>query len=272
MIYGLAVVVMLGTILVAWYAMKYHWWGPVIDERHPRILFYHMISKWQPGMKFKGLRVSPEAFEQQIRYLAENDWHFILMSELMREDLPPRSVAITFDDGYLDNLTQAMPVLEKYNACATLYLVEDRHDRDWSVAKKAHHDSGELMREPKLTDEDVQTLLASGRWELGCHTRSHCNLSTTSAAEKEDEVASSRQRLAEQFNTEISSFAYPFGIYSQEDVDLVRKAGFSTAVTTIEGIDTFPDLMQLKRVKVSGKDSDHGFRKKLMYGKQGYKV
>lgn len=60
---------------------------------------------------------------------------------------PEKTVAITFDDGYLDNLENAYPILEKYQAKATIYVVVDRHDRDWSTYKKAHHNSGELARE-----------------------------------------------------------------------------------------------------------------------------
>ena len=50
------------------------------------------------------------------------------MSEIEEYDNSEKVVAITFDDGYLDNYTQAYPLLKKYNACATLYLVVDRHD------------------------------------------------------------------------------------------------------------------------------------------------
>jgi len=256
-----------------YYLWKYHFWGPEVSLTHPRILFYHMISEWKPGMKFKGLRVSPGDFEQQIHYLAENDWQFLTMSQLANHPgEKEKQVAITFDDGYLDNLTAALPILQKYNACATLYLVEDRHDRDWSVAKKAHHNSGELMREDKLNDDQVTTLLQSGCFELGGHTRTHCNLASTSSQDKIDEINGSRKRLSELFDCQLSSFAYPFGIYGHEDIDLVAQAGYLTAVTTQEGIDLDPDLYQLQRIKVSGKDSLSVFRRKLRYGKRGYRA
>ena len=63
-----------------------------------------------------------------------------------------------------------------YGAKATLYLVVDRHDRDWSTYKKAHHSGGELMREPKLSDAEVREMIASGVFELGSHTLTHANL------------------------------------------------------------------------------------------------
>lgn len=65
-------------------------------------------------------------------------FHFVTMHELQENwgKHPAKTVAITFDDGYLDNLQNAYPILEKYQAKATIYVVVDRHDRDWSTYKK----------------------------------------------------------------------------------------------------------------------------------------
>ena len=85
---------------------------------------------------------------------------------------------LTFDDGFRDNYLAAHPLLVKYGAKATLFLVVDRFDRDWSTAKKAHHDSGELLREEKLRDAELRKMLDSGLWELGAHTLTHALLRT----------------------------------------------------------------------------------------------
>ena len=107
----------------------------------------------------------------------------------MSGPLPPKTVVLTFDDGYRDNLLQAHPVLARYDAKATLYLVVDRFDRDWSAAKKAHHNTGELMREEKLSDAEIKDLLDSGLWELGAHTLTHANLLNTPEVDKRREIA-----------------------------------------------------------------------------------
>lgn len=259
-------------VLLLAFSHRYAWWRRAVDYRRPRILMYHMVAEPRPGAQFNKLRVTPQRFEEQLRWMREQGWHFAHMSALANpESLPEKSVFLTFDDGYEDNLLQADPLLARYGACATLYLVEDRFDRDWSTYKKAHHDSGELMREAKLSDEQVVAMLASGRWELGGHTRTHANLSQLDPVARREEIAGAREGLARRFSTTLSSFAYPFGIYGPADVEAVRAAGFSTAVTTREGIPRKPsaEALELPRIKVSGRDNLLAFRLRLRGGRRG---
>jgi peptidoglycan/xylan/chitin deacetylase (PgdA/CDA1 family) len=267
----------LGAVLLlagAVFSHRYAWWRAAVDSRHPRILMYHMVSEHRPGARFNKLRVKPERFESQIRWLKQNGWHFALMSELATPAaLPDKTVLLTFDDGFEDNYRNAHPVLQKYGARATLYLVVDRFERDWSTAKKAHHDSGELMHEPKLSDEQVREMLESGCWELGGHTRTHANLARLDEPGKQDEISAGRELLEQQFGIPPSSFAYPFGIYDATDVRLAEQAGFDTAVTTVEGIDD--DIQsrrfELRRVKISGKDNGLAFRLRMRHGRRGWR-
>lgn len=257
-----------------WFSHRYAWWRRPVDWRRPRILMYHMVQEHRPRARFNGLRVTPARFEAQVRWLHEQGFTFFTMSELWArwDDLPERSVAITFDDGYADNLHHALPILERYDARATIYVVVDRHDRDWSTYKKAHHNSGELAREPKLTDSELQQLVASGRIEIGSHTLTHCNLASTPEADKRVEMVESQRLLAGLLGVPVRSFAYPFGIYSPSDVELARTTGYSTAVTTVDGIDLRsppPDPLELKRIKVSGKDNLLAFILRMRTGRRG---
>lgn len=261
-------------VWLAWFSFRYAWWRPVISYRHPRVLMYHMVSPHRKGTKFNGLRVSPKRFEAQLAFLKEDGWHFFTLSELWRkwDELPEKSVAITFDDGYADNLHEALPLLQKYDACATIYMVVDRHDRDWSTHKKAHHDSGELAREPKLTDAEMLQLVRSGRIEIASHTLTHINMATTPLDEKRNELTAAREQLEQSCGQPVRSFAYPFGIFGDEDVRLASECGYETAVTTIDGIDQReprPDPLRLKRIKVSGKDNQLAFVLRMRGGKRG---
>lgn len=260
-------------LFLLWFSFRYAWWRPAVDWRHPRVLMYHMVSKPGTGAKFNGLRVSPDRFERQLRWLRDNGFHFATMSDLVAGSVPARTVAITFDDGYEDNYTQAFPLLKKYGARATLYLVVERHDRDWSTYKKAHHASGELMRESKLSDAQVREMLQSGVFELGAHTLTHANLPTLSDADRQAEVAGAKQSLENTFATTVGSFAYPFGIFGDTDVAAVRAAGYSNAVTTVDGIDAHPyaDPLRIKRVKISGKDNHLAFIMRMRGGKRGWR-
>lgn len=266
----------IAALLALWFSHRYAWWRAPVSWHRPRILMYHMVQPHRAGAKFNGLRVTPERFEAQVRWLREQGFSFYTVSELWAQwdRLPERAVAITFDDGYADNLHYALPILERHDAKATIYVVVDRHDRDWSTYKKAHHNSGELAREAKLSDDEIRHLVASGRIEIGSHTLTHCNLATTSVDAKRHELLASREQLEALTGMPVRSFAYPFGIYSTADVQLAREAGYETAVTTVEGIDALmPRLepLDLQRVKVSGKDNQLAFIMKMRGGRRGWR-
>ena len=257
--------------LTAAFSFRYAWWRPAVDDRHPRILMYHMIRPRRPGARFNKLRVAPEQFEQQLRFLSGNGWRFAFLSELADLAGTPKTVVLTFDDGYRDNYLAAHPLLVKYGAKATLFLVVDRFDRDWSTAKKAHHDSGELMREEKLGDAELRAMLDSGVWELGAHTLTHALLPDLPDRERHREVANAKAAIETQFDTEVTAFAYPFGIYTDDDVATADQAGYRFAVTTDAGISTDieAEALRLKRIKISGKEGRLGFFTRLRTGRRG---
>ena len=149
---------------------------------------YHMISDQIVDSKKSGLRVSEQMFEKHLKYFVENNWKFIKMSDLNKYADDEKVVAITFDDGYLDNYKTAFPLLKKYNACATLFLVIDRHDNDWSVKKNSKHNTGILAKEEKLSDLHIQEMIDSNVFELGGHTITHPFLPNLTIDEKEIEM------------------------------------------------------------------------------------
>ena len=262
----------LGLAGVAAFCWRFAWWRRPVPYLHPRILMYHMVSPPRPGRRFNKLRVHPRAFERQLRWLVAQGWRFVFLSELRAEQQPAeKTVAITFDDGYRDNFLAAHPLLEKHGGKATLFLVEDRFDRDWSAAKNPRHADGELGREPKLSDGDVRAMLASGRWELGAHTATHPLLPSLDAAGKAREIGGAKAGLEQRFGTPVESFAYPFGIFDDADREAVATASYRWAVTTDAGISTDlgAEAHALRRIKVSGKDGLFAFRLRLRTGRRG---
>ena len=264
------VVTVVACVALIWGSLRYAWWRAKVSDDAPRILMYHMIASSRPRARFNKLRVKPITFDRQIRWLRDNGWTFVFVSDLLRS-CERKSVAITFDDGYLDNYTHAHAVLEKYGAKATLYLVVDRHGNDWSTHKNPNRRDGELGREHKLADEQVRMMLDSGCWELGAHTETHAYLPGLSVEARRQEISDGRRRLAETFSVVVGSFAYPFGHYDSTDVDVVREAGFTTAVTTQPGIttNTVDSPLELKRIKISGKDGMLDFVLRMRTGFRG---
>lgn len=265
----------LGGMTGVYLSNRYAWWRPAFDYQAPRILMYHMIAPHRDGSRYNGMRVRPESFSKQVEWLAREGWRFVTVSELFQRwnGGPQKQVAITFDDGYEDNFLNAFPVLKRFNAKATLYLVIDRFDRDWAVYKKKKHNSGELAREPKLSDPQIAAMLESGLVEIGGHTRTHANLNQIPPVQAADEISTAKTDLEKQFDIKLQSFAYPFGLYQAEHVEMVKQAGFKTAVTTRSGIDSSdsPDFYQLSRIKISGKDNHLAFRLKMKTGRRGWR-
>jgi peptidoglycan/xylan/chitin deacetylase (PgdA/CDA1 family) len=268
-------VLLFAVALLVWFSLRYAWWRPLVDYRYPRILMYHMISPPLAGARFNGLRVSPAMFEWQLRWLMKRGWTSCTVSELLEasDGLANKSFALTFDDGYADNLLRALPLLKRYRCKATLYLVVERFNRDWSVSRKAHHDEGELQREPKLSDDQVREMLASGLVELGSHSMTHANFLHLDDGVAERELRESKLRLEENFGVRVRSFAWPFGLFRPSQVELVRRAGYASCVTTCEGIDSPQhwDPMQLRRIKISGRDKRLAFLLRMRTGRRGWR-
>lgn len=258
----------IGIVFLLYVNFQFAWWRTTIPYEHPRVLMYHMINHHKRNAKYNKLRVDPIEFDRQLNWLKENGWEFVFVSEL-KNGTGRKQVALTFDDGYRDNFLTADPIMKKYDAKATLYLVTDRHDRDWSSSKKEHHDEGELMAEPKLLDEDVDQMVRSQRWELGGHTVTHANLLRLDMEQCYTEIQQCRTGLEEAFGIKVMSFAYPFGLFEDRHVELVNKVGFQFAVTTEQGIslDLDAERLKLKRVKVSGRDGLASFRLRMRSGK-----
>lgn len=262
-------------LLVYYFTIRYNIFSGSISYRYPRILMYHMVSPHKKNAQFNGLRVSPQVFEAQLDYLHKNGWKSFTMAEIIEHQisLPEKSFVLTFDDGYLDNYTTVLPLLQKYNFKATLYLVLNRHHNEWSIHRKQNHRTGELKNEPKLEDFHIKKMLESGCFEIGAHTLNHPNFIKLTSEETQHEIKESKRKIEALFSTKCVSFSYPFGLYKQEDWKIVQEAGFTSATTTQKGISKLEscNLFLLNRITISGKDNLLAFRLKLRRGMRGLK-
>jgi peptidoglycan/xylan/chitin deacetylase (PgdA/CDA1 family) len=152
------------------------------------------------------------------------------------------TVTVTFDDGFLSNLTEAVPRMASVGCRAINYLVADRigQTSDWEA-----FEGGEAR--PLMNEGQVKEWLAAGHW-IGAHTCTHPRLSRLSRDQAREEISASRKKLEDRFGIPIEHFAYPYGDYSEATVELVREAGFQTAVTMHRGINGPTDeALELKR-------------------------
>ena len=128
-----------------------------------------------------------------------------------------RFVVLTFDDGWADNHTNALPLLRHYRLPATLYVPSRM------LGEPGYMTAGQLLE------------MDAGGVAVGAHSRTHADLRSCGPAELEREVRGSKEDLEGLIGKPVTSFAYPAGLLDERVVAAVLAAGFATAVTSKPG-------------------------------------
>jgi peptidoglycan/xylan/chitin deacetylase (PgdA/CDA1 family) len=214
------------------------------------ILCYHNVAFAPREARFKLLYVSPDKFERQLWTLRRLGLRGVTTGEgiaRLRNGTARGCVAFTFDDGYADTLTAAAPLLQRYGFRATCYVV--------SGALGAHNRWDAQFRQetkPLMSRQQLDEWLAAGM-EVGSHSCSHQRLNELPPDAALAEIAESRVALGNLLGVPIEHFAYPFGAFTAETVELVRRAGYASAVTVVPGVArASDDHLQLPRILVNG--------------------
>ncbi len=190
------------------------------------ILMYHRVDTISPTLPeiTKRLTVDPADFAAQMRWLQGHGYHTVTQTQLYRAleldgRLPSRPVLISFDDGYRDVFSKAMPVLERLHMEATAYVITGRiSGPDTSF----------------LTWGRLKLLERHGI-EIGSHTIDHLELPGLSEQGALRQLTQSRRVLERHLGHPVQWFAYPAGAFDNRSVRLVRQAGYVLAVTTRPG-------------------------------------
>ncbi len=188
------------------------------------ILTYHRVHEFltEYTKSIPDETVEPGVFAAEMAALAQGGYHTVSQAQLFHAlfdgaPLPPKPVMITVDDGYVDDVTNILPVLRRHHMVATFYVITGRY-----------HEQG------FLNEAQVRRLDAAGM-DIGAHTRTHVPLNAVSAAALRDQVEGSRRDLQRVLGHFVYFFAYPYGAYDAAAVAEVRRAGFVLAVTTNGG-------------------------------------
>ncbi len=219
---------------------------------------YHSIACVPQGVnvKLRGLYVTPRRFAQQMTLLRLFGYQGLSMAAAMpylRGERQGRIVVITFDDGYRDNLENALPTLQGHGFSATCYVVSD------AIGGYNHWDSdvGSCPRKLLMDVADLRAWQKAGM-EVGAHSRHHRKLPGCDNRELHDEVNGSRHQIEDLLGGGVTQFCYPYGVAGAREIDAVREAGFTAAVTTYRGrARPGMSIYSLPRVTVSGNHSLH---------------
>lgn len=215
-----------------------------------RILMYHRVAELE---RFDQLTVTPARFEQQMQLLAQRTQVLSLSESLNRLVVGSRNrptVAVTFDDGYLDNLHHALPILERYRVPATIFITTDFCDQN-----RSHPRYAAPADRLHLNWQEVRQLAAHPLITIGSHTMTHPYLPTLTAEAATREIVDSRQIIEHQLGAGIEFFCYPSGDFGPREAELVEHAGYRAAVSVAPGLNRKgTDRYTLRRTEITDKD------------------
>lgn len=221
--------------------------GGVPLEAPPPILMYHYVRAVDEAGDPLGynLSVTPDDFERQIAWLSEQGYHSVRMDMLARclggeVACPAKPIAITFDDGYEDAYTAALPVLQRHGMVATFYII-----------------SG-LVGQPGYMSWEQLAAMRDAGMELGGHTVNHYDLTSLDWTTAGYEIGQVKADLEQRLAIKVASFCYPTGLYNGGIEEQARAAGYTSATTTRWDGD-YSDIMALPRRRVAGGTALEGF-------------
>ncbi|MDB5407864.1 MAG: polysaccharide deacetylase [Rhodospirillales bacterium] len=241
--------------------------------RRPLILTYHRVA--EPRSDHWALAVSPKHFGEHLAVLADARRVVRLgqiADRLDSGDLGDDAVAITFDDGYADNLHAAKPLLERHSMPATVFVTTgtrgspfwwDEHEQlighangamkdkfltTWRQLKTASADEREIavasLRQQSglppgtppdgrpLSEDELTALASGGLVEIGAHGVSHASLPGLPHGLLRREIEEPKAFLEARLKVVVHGFAYPYGEWNAEAVIVAKASGYRFACTT----------------------------------------
>jgi peptidoglycan/xylan/chitin deacetylase (PgdA/CDA1 family) len=217
-----------------------------MPARNVPILLYHSIADEATPL-FRRYVVPPTHFQEQMAHLRNAGYTALTVTQFVQAgtDLPEKPVVLTFDDGYRDFCTTALPILQQYSLAATMYLITA------GIGTTNHWLAKAGDPRPIMSWDDVLAIRDSGV-EIGAHTHTHPHLDTQPRAAVREEITTSKRLLEDCLGQPVLSFAYPYGHYLGWTKRMVQDAGFTSAVAVnLEISSTAEDRFALSRFIVS---------------------
>lgn len=230
------------------------------------ILLYHAISN-DIGAHEADFTTRPNEFIDQMAALADWGYRTVTMHEAVgllakHSALPPRTIAITFDDVFTCMVRVALPVMARHGFVSTAYPITGFLGRDNGFDKLPE-------RSPRTVAAraDILDLHAAGM-EIGSHTITHPKLTTLEPQRLASELRDSKATLEDLIGGPVESLAYPYGLHDARVIKAAREAGYLNAASTIYWVNTpTTDPYRLRRITMGAGVTPEEFRKRLNLGK-----
>lgn len=212
------------------------------------VLAYHAIADLSDDPVLANYGVPPERFADQLDGLLRRGWRFVELERLLealdgRARLPRRAALVTFDDGYADVHSAALPILRARGIPAVVFAVSGPRENEWDQARGA--------RPRRLLDEDERRQLAEQGVEIGAHGSTHRALTELSREELAAELDPAAREPASRGLPRPRALSYPHGRWSPEVADAARASGYQVAFGLQPGrVTPTSDRFALPRVEV----------------------
>lgn len=203
------------------------WVGKAVRTHGVPILTYHSIDGTGGPTS-----VSPEVFAHQMQQVHASGYKSLTLGQLGAH-VPGGTrphVALTFDDGYENQFTEAFPILQKYGLTATIFIITGRMGalNDWETDRR-------IPRLKHLDERQIREMSEYGI-EFGSHSCTHPDLTALTPERARNEIETSKRVLEDLLGTRVTSFCYPFGAVNERVRTQVAEAGFSHACTLEYGM------------------------------------
>jgi peptidoglycan/xylan/chitin deacetylase (PgdA/CDA1 family) len=221
-----------------------------------RILLYHRVAD-----DHDALALSPHRFREQMEHLAAEGYRVVDLIEalglLQAGPLPPRTIGLTFDDGFADLAEHALPVLAEHGFHATVFVTTGVTDGRLTFPWYEH--------QPRVLGwDEVVDLDRAGTFRFEAHTVSHPSLLAVDDATAETEIRESKLELEGRLGRPVTAFAYPAGLFGDRECRLVADAGYSAAVSCEPGVNgPSCDRFALRRRQIDSRDRLLDFKAKI---------
>lgn len=220
----------------------------VSDNRGVPVLYYHSVD---PSEKNE-VTISPQKLKEQLLFIKNSGYTTLTMAELNdyilnNKPIPEKSIVITFDDGYMDNYTNAFPILKELDMKATVFVITNGID------------DGYYMSSAQLKEMSDYGL------DIESHTNKHLHLNELTYEQQLEELKTSKEKIEGITGKTVLSVAYPFGDLNENSKKAVTEAGYSLAFTTDLGYaDRDDHAITLDRIYVSSTYTMDQFKDRLI--------
>ena len=219
------------------------------DNRGVPVLYYHSV---EPSEKNEVI-ISPDRLREQLQFIKDSGYTTLTISEfydyiISKKPIPEKSILITFDDGYMDNYTNAFPILKELEMKATIFVITSVIDEG------SYYLSSEKIKEMSDYGIDIES-----------HTATHSHLDQLTYEEQLKELKDSKEKIESITGKEVLSVAYPYGDLNEDSIKAVKEAGYSLAFTTNLGYADREDTpVKLDRIYVSSRYTMERFKNRLI--------